>query len=268
MRVLLTGYRGFIGSNILKAIPADWSVRYYDLLDNSNLAASDLELDNIDWVLHIGAISSTAELDWSKILKQNIAFSIELFERCVDRSINFQFSSSASVYGVSTTFAETDDKKPTSLYATSKATIEDYVNYRKPSNIRYQMFRYFNVYGPGEEHKRGQCSPHTEFTRQVLDTGKILLFEGSENCKRDFVPVSQVVNTHLQMLDSSESGVWNVGTGTATSFLDVAKDISDKYNATIEIVPFPEHLKNSYQKYTCADTTKLLRSQQVIGNNK
>jgi ADP-L-glycero-D-manno-heptose 6-epimerase len=268
MNVLLTGYRGFIGSNLLNQIPKDWSVRYYDLLDNSNLCASDLELDDIDWVLHIGAISSTAELDWSKIAKHNITFSIELFERCVDNSINFQFSSSASVYGTSNTFIETEYKKPTSLYATSKAIIEDYINYRKPSNIKYQMFRYFNVYGPGEEHKLGQSSPHTEFTRQALETGKIRLFEGSDNYKRDFVPVSQIVDTHFQMLKSSESGVWNVGTGRSTSFLEVAEDISEKYNATIEIVPFPEHLKNSYQKYTCADTTKLLKSQQVIGNNK
>lgn len=265
MRVLLTGYRGFIGGNILRAIPNSWSVRYYDLLDDSNLCASSLELDNIDWVLHIGALSSTTERDWSKILKHNITFSIDLFERCVDRNINFQFSSSASVYGTSSTFTETDTKKPSSYYATSKAVVEDYITYRNPANIRYQMFRYFNVFGPGEDHKIGQSSPHTEFARQAANTGVIKLFEGSEHFKRDFIQVNTVVGVHLAMLKSSESGVWNVGSGVATSFSDVAKRVADKYKAEIEIVPFPQHLSGSYQTYTCADITKLSNTLAKIG---
>lgn len=266
MRVLITGYRGFIGSNILRAIPSTWSVRYYDLQDNFNLRASDLELDQTDWVLHIGAISSTTETDWSKIQKHNITFSIELFERCVDAGVNFQFSSSASVYGNSTTFKEIDPKRPSSYYATSKAIVEDYIEYRKPSNVRYQLFRYFNVFGPGEDHKIGQSSPHSEFARQAQNTGKIRVFEGSEHFKRDFVPVSTIVNTHFNMMNSVESGVWNIGTGKPTSFSDVANMIAKKYNARIEIVPFPDRLKDSYQKFTCANTDKLLSSLANIRN--
>lgn len=264
MNILLTGYRGFIGSNILNSIPKDCSVRYYDLLDNSNLCASDLELDNVDWVFHIGAISSTTEVDWLKIQKLNISFSIELFERCVAAGVNFQFSSSASVYGSSNTFKETDTKKPDSYYAVSKAIVEDYILYRNPSNIRYQLFRYFNVYGNGEEHKIGQSSPHTEFTRQAKTTGKIKLFEGSNQFKRDFVPVEMVVNTHLKMTESIESGVWNVGTGKPTSFYDIAADISKKFGAGIQEIPFPDRLKSSYQKYTCADTSKLVSTLYKI----
>lgn len=257
MRVLLTGYRGFIGSNILKSIPDSWSVRYYDLLDNFDLCASGLELDQIDWVLHIGALSSTTERDWSKILKHNIAFSIDLFERCVDRNINFQFSSSASVYGSNSSFMETEVKNPASYYATSKAIVEDYIMYRKPKNIQYQLFRYFNVFGAGEEHKIGQASPHTEFSRQAKQTGTIKLFEGSETFKRDFVPVDQIVSTHFDMFDSTESGIWNVGTGIPTSFFDVAMSVAALHSANIEIIPFPEHLSGSYQSYTCANTNKL-----------
>lgn len=265
MRLVLTGYRGFIGSNLLNSIPNDWSVRYYDLLDNSNLCASDLELDNVDWVFHIGAISSTTESDWLKIQKLNIAFSIELFERCVDVGVNFQFSSSASVYGSSNTFKETDTKKPDSYYAVSKSVVEDYITYRNPTNIRYQLFRYFNVYGNGEDHKIGQSSPHTEFARQAKTTGKIKLFEGSEDFKRDFVPVEMVVDTHLKMTDSIESGVWNVGTGTPISFYDIALEVSNKFGASIEKIPFPDRLKRSYQKYTCADTKKLVSTLSKIG---
>ncbi len=266
MRVLITGHKGFIGGNILRSIPSTWSVRYYDLQDNLNLRASDLELDQTDWVLHIGAISSTTETDWSKIQKYNVAFSIELFERCVDAGINFQFSSSASVYGDSTTFKETDTKRPSSYYAVSKAVVEDYISYRNPTNIRYQMFRYFNVFGSGEDHKVGQSSPHTEFTRQAKTTGRIRVFEGSENFKRDFVPVSAVVDTHFSMLNSAESGVWNLGTGKPVSFLDVANDIAGTYSAQIDIVPFPDNIKRNYQKYTCADTNKLIMSLANIRN--
>jgi ADP-L-glycero-D-manno-heptose 6-epimerase len=260
MNVLLTGYRGFIGSNLLNQIPKDWSVRYYDLLDNSNLCASDLELDKIDWVFHIGAISSTTETNWSKIAKHNITFSIELFERCVDNSINFQFSSSASVYGASTTFTETDTKSPTSYYATSKAVVEDYITYRQPSNIRYQLFRYFNVYGSGEDHKIGQSSPHTEFARQAKQSGVIKVFEGSETFMRDFVSVDSVVDTHLKMMKSEESGVWNIGTGQPKSFMQIAEEVAGRYNARIEVVMFPDKLRSSYQRFTCADTNKLVKS--------
>lgn len=268
MRVAITGYRGFIGSNLLNSLPNDWSVRYYDLLDNSNLRASDLELNKVDWVFHIGAISSTTESDWLKIQKLNITFSIELFERCVDAGVNFQFSSSASVYGSSTSFKEIDIKKPDSYYAVSKAIVEDYITYRNPTNIRYQLFRYFNVFGSGEEHKIGQSSPHTEFARQARTTGKIKLFKGSEYFKRDFVPVETVVDTHFKMVESKDSGVWNVGTGKPVSFYDIALDTSKKFGAQIQEIPFPDHLKNSYQTYTCADTNKLVSTLSKIGKIK
>jgi ADP-L-glycero-D-manno-heptose 6-epimerase len=118
---------------------------------------------------------------------------------------------------------------------------------------RAQIFRYFNVYGPeGEEHKGSQASPYAQFKRQAETIGKIQVFEGSDRFLRDFVPVSRIVETHLKFLNVKESGVWNVGTGTPRSFMSVAKE----FGVPIETVPMPDILKDSYQKYTCADMTR------------
>lgn len=121
------------------------------------------------------------------------------------------------------------------------------------ASYRIQGFRYFNVYGPeGEEHKGSQASPHSQFQRQAQDTGKIRVFENSDQYRRDFVHVSKIVDAHLKFLEVEQSGIWNVGTGTTQSFLDVAKT----FNVSLEEIPMPEVLKNSYQSYTCADMTK------------
>ena len=85
------------------------------------------------------------------------------------------------------------------------------------------------------------------------------MFEGSENFHRDFVPVEQVLNVQFQFVnqDIEENGVWNIGTGRTRSFMDVAQEKANQYGALIERIPFPEHLAYSYQRYTCADLTKL-----------
>ena len=85
------------------------------------------------------------------------------------------------------------------------------------------------------------------------------MFEGSEDFRRDFVPVDHVLGIQFQFinLDIKENGVWNVGTGTTRSFMDVAKERADQYGALIERIPFPKHLEYSYQTHTCADLTKL-----------
>jgi ADP-L-glycero-D-manno-heptose 6-epimerase len=108
-----------------------------------------------------------------------------------------------------------------------------------------------------EDHKRDQASPVTKFTKQAKTDKKIKLFENSENYLRDFVFVGDVCEVHKQLLENKTSGIYNVGTGTATSFKSVAESIAKKYNATIETVPMPENLKGQYQEYTCADISKL-----------
>jgi len=124
-------------------------------------------------------------------------------------------------------------------------------------DIIAQGFRYFNVYGPGEDHKGKQASPYHQFTQQAINNGVIKLFENSNLYLRDFVPVSSIIDIHEKFLSVKNSGVWNIGTGVTKSFLDVATEVIQKHPARIEYIPMPYILKQSYQTYTCADLTHL-----------
>jgi ADP-L-glycero-D-manno-heptose 6-epimerase len=207
----------------------------------------------------MGAISSTTERDIEKVMAQNVDFTIQLYEACHTFGINFQYASSASVYGLVSTFREDAELDPRTPYAWSKYLTERHIR-THPMGATTQVFRYFNVYGPeGEEHKGNQASPYAQFKQQAEENKKIRVFEGSDRFLRDFVPVSKIVDTHLKFLDVKESGVWNIGTGKPRSFMDVAQE----FNVPIETTPMPEILKDSYQKYTCADITKL---QQTLNS--
>ena len=166
------------------------------------------------------------------------------------------------MYGLGRDFRESAPVDPRSPYAWSKFLFEHYVK-KNPTHIRCQGFRYFNVHGANETHKGSQASPYHQFALQAQTTGIIRVFEGSENFHRDFIPVEHVLGVQFQFInqDIDENGVWNVGTGTTQSFKQVAQDIANQYGALIEEIPFPEHLSYSYQRYTCADLTKL---QQTI----
>ena len=252
MKILLTGHKGFIGSHMLRAL-AEHDVRTYEWGEDPDL----LDTSDRDVCIHIGAISSTTERDVDKIMRQNYDFSCRLLDRCMNTGTRFQYSSSASVYGLNLDFREDAPVDPRTPYAWSKYMFERYALKRQAfanhNSYRIQGFRYFNVYGPeGEEHKGSQASPYSQFQRQALDTGKIRVFERSDQYRRDFVHVSQIVDTHLKFLQVNQSGIWNVGTGSTQSFLDVAKT----FNVPIEEIAMPEVLKNSYQAYTCADMTK------------
>jgi len=253
MKVLLTGHKGFIGSHMLKALDGH-DVRTYEWGED----ADKLDTYDRDVCIHIGAISSTTERDVDKIMRQNYDFSCRLLDSCMNTGTHFQYSSSASVYGLGTEFREDSPVDPLTPYAWSKYMFERYAlkiqEFADHAGYRVQGFRYFNVYGPdGEEHKGNQASPFAQFKQRAETQGQIKLFEGSENYHRDFVHVSKVVDTHLKFLNIEESGIWNVGTGTTISFKEVAKT----FNAKMIDIPMPDVLKSSYQSYTCADITKI-----------
>jgi ADP-L-glycero-D-manno-heptose 6-epimerase len=113
------------------------------------------------------------------------------------------------------------------------------------------------VFGPLEDHKGNQASPITKFTQQAKDDGKITLFYGSDNYKRDFIFVGDVCEAHKQLMENKTPGLYNIGTGTASSFETVAEMISKKYSAEIKYIEMPDNLKGQYQEYTCADNKKL-----------
>jgi ADP-L-glycero-D-manno-heptose 6-epimerase len=171
---------------------------------------------------------------------------------------NFQYASSASVYGTTTHFTEDGPLLPQSPYAWSKYLFDRFVmQHNGDFNILVQGFRYFNVYGPLEEHKEDQASPYTKFTKQAKENGVINVFENSSEYKRDFVCVEDLCQVHEKMLNVDKSDIWNIGTGNPVSFETVATAIAKKYNATIKYVPMPDSLKAQYQKFTSADLTKL-----------
>ncbi len=255
MKILITGYKGFIGQNVVNALRSSHELTLFEWGDPLPT------FEGHDWCIHLGAISSTTETDVDKILEQNYDFSRVVINRCEQHGVNLQYASSASVYGLNTNFAEDAPKNPLSPYAWSKYLFDRYVAsflvQGRFQNIRVQGFRYFNVYGPHEEHKGNQASPYHKFEDQALETGVIKLFEGSENYFRDFVPVELVVDVHKTFLNVNQSGIWNVGTGQPKSFKQVGEEVAAKYNASIEYIPMPDNLKNQYQAYTCADITRL-----------
>lgn len=260
MKILVTGYKGFIGSNMVKMLNEH---EVYGFEWGEELPY----VKDFDYVIHMGANSSTTERDVEKVMNQNYDFSVWLLNECIAHTVNFQYASSASVYGFNKEFTEDSPVDPKTPYAWSKYLFERHTKSLPKilsEQIKIQGFRYFNVYGPGEDHKLNQASPYHTFRKQYLETGKIKLFHNSDSYLRDFVPVERVCQTHIDFFDVEESGIWNVGTGIATSFTDVALSIATK--ESIEYIPMPEILKSGYQEYTCADMSKTNKSLNNKGN--
>ena len=252
MKILITGHRGFIGQNMVNTLKHDHELSFYEWGD------APPEIEGLDWVIHLGAISSTTERDVEKIMKQNHDFSCIMLMACQIHGVNMQYASSASVYGINTkNFKEDAPLNPNSPYSWSKYLFDRHVKTQNFDKILVQGFRYFNVYGPHEDHKGDQASPYHKFEKQAKTTGIIKLFENSDKYYRDFVPVETVIDVHKRFFDVDKSGIWNIGTGRARSFLEIAQEIADKYNARIEYIPMPTTLKGQYQEFTQADVTEL-----------
>ena len=195
------------------------------------------------------------ETDVNKIHKYNVEFSIALFEKAIEYSIPVKYASSASVYGkIHSEYGYLKKTiNPLNFYALSKATVDYWVLDNMDRFEQVQGFRYFNVYGEGEEHKGDQASPISKFTLQAKQNKIIKIFEESEYAFRDFVWVGDVVDVVLD--NTAGSGIYDVGTGDPKSFLEIAELIAKKEGAEIEVIPFPKHLEGKYQEYTCADTS-------------
>ena len=253
MKILITGHEGFIGKNLSGYLAS----KGHDITGYEYIPNILPDVEDYDWVIHLGAISSTTERNVNKVLEQNFEFSMRLLSLCEMQNTNFQYASSASVYGPLTDFKEDAPIYPQSPYAWSKYLFDRAVTSVGEFNIKVQGFRYFNVYGHFEDHKGDQASPIYKFTKQARETGKIKIFEDSEKFHRDFVCVEDICKVHEYFFNIDETGLWNVGTGETHSFREIADAIAEKEGADIIEIPMPEDLKSQYQKYTCADLTRL-----------
>lgn len=263
MKVLVTGHRGFIGQNLIKYIQdhTDWQVNGWEWGDSAYPTVG-----GHDWVIHLGAISSTTETDVDKILKQNYEFSQWIYNACRLNYVNLQYASSASVYGLLSDFREVSAARPATPYAWSKYLFDRWVHEQDHAyGCQVQGFRYFNVYGNHEDHKVGQASPISTFIKQAKEQGEIRLFHDSVSYKRDFIAVEDVCRLHLEFIAHKESGIWNIGTGTAISFEDVATAVRKRWGGRLEYINMPDSLRAGYQRYTCADITKL---ENTLGPQK
>jgi len=260
---LVTGALGFIGSHLIEKLETD-IVRCDPadrLLVQPKLCTRYLNLTrwDLECAFHLGAISSTAETDISKLTKSNIFYSCQLLDFCIERSVPFVYASSASVYGLAPAgFKEDAQPAPLNYYAISKTAFDMYVLQKMKDNpdARIVGLRYFNVYGKNETHKGNMASPVHKFIKQAQDLGTIKIFEGSEKFVRDFVHVDDVVDITIAAKDF-KPGIYNVGTGDARSFTEVATIIGDSTGANIVEIPFPDYLEGKYQEYTCSDNTKI-----------
>ena len=304
MTLVVTGAAGFIGSNLVKALNerGERDIIAVDNLANAEKVKNIADLDIADFVdkrdflariedggfkakvaaiLHQGACSDTMESDGRYMMENNYDYSMKLMRWCGERGVPFIYASSASVYGGGRVFAESrEHEQPLNVYGYSKFLFDQAVRRELPSpKAQIAGFRYFNVYGPREAHKGRMASVAFHFYNQYLDIGKVKLFEGSGGYEageqlRDFICVDDVVRVNLFFLDHPRiSGIFNVGTGRAQSFNEVARATINAIRArrgedpmtldelrssgAIEYVRFPPQLVGKYQSYTQADLTKL-----------
>ena len=242
--IIVTGSKGFIGQNFLKALK-DKEIKEVEKNDSWHFRQSFKDWNKVELILHQGAISHTTSTNLKALQHFNVEFSQWILQQAIKYQIPIKYASSASVYGHTLT-----DMNPLNYYAISKLTVDYWIQDHINEFSFIQAFRYFNVYGEGEENKGDQASPISKFAKQVKEDGKIKLFEGSDKFLRDFVFVDDVVDIVLN--NDKPSGFYDLGTSNPTSFQEVGELIAKKYDGTIECIPFPEYLKDKYQKYTCA----------------
>ena len=277
MTFLVTGSEGFIGRNLIRRLKEKYGencpIREYDFKDGEIDEMPDLT--DVKMICHLGAVSSTTEINLDKIMRWNYDFTIKLMHLAVENKISMWTASSASVYGTrclgGLRALEEDNKghqEPMSFYSWSKYLIDRHIDTMTPywKSIRSKpiaSFRLFNVYGPGEDDKlhNGQSSPVTTFVSQAKNDGVIRLFEGSENFFRDFIHVDDVITRFINWMESPIYwGVYNVGRGNAISFQQVAEWVAEKYNAKIEYVPMQGHIRKNYQEWTLANMDKISKA--------
>ena len=302
--IIVTGGAGFIGSNLVHQLnrigqtdilvvdnlaPAPHLARpkfinlqgaqYADYMDKldflDSLVAGDFDHEPIEAVLHQGACSNTLEDDGQYMMRNNFDYSKVLLHFATEREVPFVYASTAAVYGDSTSFSvDPANERPLNIYGFSKLVFDNYVR-RLVSTFTSTVvgLRYFNVYGSREGHKGRMASVLHHFSKQLLETGTIRMFQGSGGYadgeqRRDFVFVDDLARINLffaGLLPGSPrqpvQAIVNAGTGQARTFKAVAEALMEVHHpARIEFIPFPGDLRDRYQHFTEADVSGLRKA--------
>jgi len=303
---IVTGACGFIGANLVKALN-ERGIDNVIAVDNlkkadkfKNLVDCEIAdyLDKhefldmlqaghfdgaVEAIFHEGACSDTMETDGHYMMENNYRYTSVLLDFCLDHEVSYLYASSASVYGGGSVFSEAREHEgPLNVYGYSKFLFDQIVRRRLASadfSSQVVGFRYFNVYGPREQHKGRMASVAFHHFNQYRATGKVKLFEGCDGFgngeqSRDFVYIDDVVKVNMFFLDHPEkSGIFNLGTGRAQPFNDIAHATVNACRALegmpaltlaemidqgiVEYIDFPEALKGKYQSFTQADISAL-----------
>jgi ADP-L-glycero-D-manno-heptose 6-epimerase len=300
--IIVTGGAGFIGSNLVHELNRsgetdilvvdDLGPRpnrsgpkfvnlanavYTDYMDKAEfregLKNGGFEGTKIRAVLHQGACSNTLEDDGRYMMDNNFTYSKELLHFVMGRRIPMVYASTAAVYGASTSFTEVpENERPLNVYGYSKLVFDNYVRRLMPEMKSTVVgLRYFNVYGPREQHKGRMASVLHHFTKELKEKGTISMFEGSGGYapgeqRRDFVYVRDLARINMffagllpgEPAPKNVHAVVNAGTGDARTFKAVAEALMQVHGpGKIEFIPFPGDLKDRYQHFTQADVTGL-----------
>lgn len=295
--ILVTGAAGFIGSNIVAAlnergrndlVVCDWlgqdgrwlNLRkrmFRDYVFPDDLAAFLPQAEKIEAVIHMGANSSTTAIDGDDIIRTNFQFSLRLLDWCTQRGVPLIYASSAATYGDGAqgfadgmSFAALRELQPLNLYGWSKhqfdLVVADRLTQGLPMPPKCIGLKFFNVFGQNEYHKDDMMSVIAKNYATAAAGGEVKLFKSHRNDfadggqMRDFVYVDDVVDVVLWFLEAGPGhGLFNVGTGTATSFRELIEALFSAVGQPprISYVPMPEALRSKYQYFTEAPLTAL-----------
>ena len=285
--IIVTGGAGFIGSNIVKQLNnkgiddiivvddltdgtkflnlVDCQITdYLDKDDFLDKVKNNFDFGKVQAIFHEGAESATTEWNGKYVMENNFEYSKVLLHFCLKNNIQYLYASSAAVYGGGEIFKEElSYESPLNVYGYSKFLFDQYVRKIK-TKTQVVGFRYFNVYGPRENHKGEMSSVAFHLNTQIKNGENPKLFgayDGYENGgqKRDFIFVEDCVAVNLWFLDNPDkSGIFNLGTGRSQSFQDIADSVINFHKkGQVEYIEFPEKLKGRYQSFTQADIAKL-----------
>jgi len=290
--IVLTGAAGFIGSYFLGflntkgisniAIVDDfsreeklnnWNTKKFEIKIDRNQFITWLELNStkIDFVFHLGARTDTTLMDWKIFEELNLNYTKSIWEICANKNIPLIYASSAATYGNGELGYDDIEKnipqlKPLNPYGDSKQMFDEWALQQTNQPPFWAGLKFFNVYGPNEYHKGRMASVIFHSFNQISSNKKIKLFkshkQGIENGqqKRDFVFVKDLCSVmYFLMEQRKSSGIYNLGSGTARTFLDLAHSVFKTLNLPpqIEFIDTPLDIRNNYQYYTCATMEKL-----------